>query len=40
MEVAERDTHDEILAQWEKSFTEKTRRRLRSAGYQLVSNAT
>lgn len=39
MEVAERDTHDEILAEWERSLTKETRERLRSSGYRLVSDA-
>jgi len=39
MEITERDTHDETLAEWERSLTDDTRDRLRSGGYRLVSDA-
>ena len=38
MELAERDLHDEVLAQWEASLTEKAKDRLRRQGYRLVSD--
>ena len=38
MEVADRDGHDEILAEWERSLDERARARLQSQGYRLVSS--
>jgi hypothetical protein len=37
MELAERDRHDEILAEWERSLDERERTRLQANGYRLVS---
>jgi hypothetical protein len=37
--LAERDNHDEVLAEWERSLSEETRDRLRRQGYRLVSGA-
>lgn len=39
LEVVERDDHDEMLAEWERSLSEETRARLRAQGYRLVSDA-
>lgn len=38
LEVVEHDDHDEVLAEWETSLDESTRRRLRRQGYRLVSD--
>lgn len=38
MELADRDRHDEILAEWERSLDERERARLQAHGYRLVSN--
>ncbi len=38
MELAEKDRHDEILAEWERSLDERERVRLEAKGYQLVSS--
>jgi transcriptional regulator with XRE-family HTH domain len=39
MQVAERDDHDDVLAEWERSLSEATRGRLRAQGYRLASDA-
>lgn len=39
LEVVERDGHDELLAEWERSLDQETRERLRRQGYRLVSDA-
>lgn len=39
LEVVERDGHDELLAEWERSLDPETRERLRRQGYRLVSDA-
>jgi transcriptional regulator with XRE-family HTH domain len=39
LEVVEREGHDEVLAEWERSLDDKTQERLRSQGYRLVSDA-
>ncbi len=39
IQLAERDNHDDILADWERSLSEDTRARLRAQGYRLVSDA-
>lgn len=39
LEVVERDDHDDVLAEWEKSLSEETRARLRAQGYRLTSDA-
>jgi len=39
LEVVERDEHDDVLAEWERSLDATTRDRLRSQGYRLVSDA-
>ncbi len=39
MELAERDRHDEILAEWERSLDEHERARLAAHGYRLVSSS-
>lgn len=38
MELTEKDRHDEILAEWERSLDAKERARLVSHGYRLVSS--
>jgi len=38
IELADRDDHDAVLAAWERSLSEETRRRLRAAGYRLASD--
>lgn len=38
MELGERDRHDEILAEWERSLGERARARLEAQGYRLVSS--
>lgn len=37
--LEERDDHDAVLAEWERSLSEETRRRLRAQGYRLASDA-
>jgi|GEM_PF-6239829 len=37
LEVVERDDHDDVLAQWERTLSDETRSRLRLQGYRLVS---
>ena len=37
-ELAERDRHDEILAEWERSLSDAERDRLEAHGYRLVSS--
>ncbi len=37
VELTDRDRHDEILAEWEGSLTERERARLQAQGYRLVS---
>lgn len=37
MDLAERDRHDEILAEWERSLDVHERARLEAKGYRLVS---
>ena len=39
LELAERDGHDAVLAEWEASLDDETRTRLRRQGYRLVSDA-
>ena len=39
LELVERDDHDRVLAEWERSLDDATRQRLRSQGYRLVSDA-
>ena len=39
LDLSERDTHDDVLAEWERSLDEATRARLRRQGYRLVSDA-
>lgn len=39
LEIVERDGHDEVLAEWERSLTDATRDRLRRQGYRLVNDA-
>jgi transcriptional regulator with XRE-family HTH domain len=39
LEVVERDGHDAVLAEWERSLGQETRERLRRQGYRLVSDA-
>lgn len=38
LEVVERDDHDDVLAQWERTLSDETRSRLRLQGYRLVSD--
>lgn len=38
LELAEQDTHDAILAAWERSLDDVALERLRSRGYRLVSD--
>ena len=37
--LQERDDHDAVLAEWERSLSEETRSRLRAQGYRLASDA-
>jgi transcriptional regulator with XRE-family HTH domain len=39
MELAERDDHDQVLAEWERTLTPAERERLRAGGYRLTSRA-
>ncbi len=39
LELIERDDHDGVLAEWERTLDDATRQRLRSQGYRLVSDA-
>jgi transcriptional regulator with XRE-family HTH domain len=39
LQVADRDNHDAVLAEWERSLSEETRARLRAQGYRLTSGA-
>ena len=39
MEVANRDNHDAVLAEWERTLDEATKQRLRSQGYRLAGDA-
>lgn len=39
MNLADRDDHDAVLAEWERSLSEETRTRLRAQGYRLASDA-
>jgi transcriptional regulator with XRE-family HTH domain len=39
LELVERDDHDQVLAEWERTLDDATKRRLRSQGYRLVSDA-
>jgi transcriptional regulator with XRE-family HTH domain len=39
MQVTDRDDHDDVLAEWERSLGEETRARLRAQGYRLTSDA-
>ncbi len=39
LELAERDDHDKVLAEWERTLDDATRVRLRSQGYRLASDA-
>lgn len=39
MQVSDRDNHDEVLAEWERTLSEETRARLRAHGYRLISDA-
>jgi len=39
LQIAERDNHDDVLAEWERSLSEETRARLRAQGYRLASDA-
>lgn len=36
-QLADRDDHDEVLGEWERSLSDEARARLRSQGYRLVS---
>ncbi len=38
MELTERDDHDDVLAEWERSLTDVERQRLRATGYRLLSD--
>ncbi len=38
LELTERDRHDAILAEWERTLDDATRERLRSQGYRLASD--
>ncbi len=38
-EVVERDTRDDVLAEWESTLDDATRERLRRQGYRLVTDA-
>jgi transcriptional regulator with XRE-family HTH domain len=39
IQLANRDNHDHVLADWERSLSEEVRARLRAQGYRLVSDA-
>jgi transcriptional regulator with XRE-family HTH domain len=39
LELAERDNHDAVLAEWERTLDETTRGRLRAQGYRLAGDA-
>lgn len=39
LQLAERDNHDDVIADWERSLSENARTRLRAQGYRLVSDA-
>ncbi len=39
LELVERDDHDRVLAEWERTLDDATRQRLRSQGYRFVSDA-
>lgn len=39
MELAERDDHDQVLAEWERTLTSAERDRLRAGGYRITSDA-
>ena len=39
LQLADRDNHDDLLADWERSLSEETRARLRAQGYRLISVA-
>ncbi|HUQ63090.1 MAG TPA: helix-turn-helix transcriptional regulator [Acidimicrobiales bacterium] len=39
MQLADRDNHDDLLADWERSLTDEMRARLRAQGYRLISDA-
>ena len=39
LELANLDTHDAVLAEWERTLDDQTRQRLRSQGYRLASDA-
>jgi transcriptional regulator with XRE-family HTH domain len=39
LQIVERDDHDVVLAQWERSLSDEARDRLRARGYRLVSDA-
>ena len=39
LELADRDNHDSVLAEWERTLDDATRQRLRSQGYRLASDA-
>jgi len=39
LELAERDNHDAVLAEWGRTRDEATKQRMRSQGYRLASDA-
>jgi len=39
LQLADRDDHDDVLAEWERSLSKETRARLRAQGYRLASDA-
>lgn len=39
LKLVERDDHDQVLAEWERTLDDAARQRLRSQGYRLVSDA-
>ena len=39
IQLAERDDHDDVLAEWERSLSAEVRARLRAQGYRLGSDA-
>ena len=39
LQLAERDNHDDVIADWERSLSENDRTRLRAQGYRLVGDA-
>lgn len=39
LELADRDNHDAVLAEWERTLDDATRERLRGQGYRLASDA-